>query len=101
MKQVTNRRLTDIEKNVQKITKFAPIIAAIKYHIYYDKLPKDEYRTLYCEYIGVDRKVFEEVNLMVLGDLHIMCEDIKPPPTPEELQSIIDELGRYTLEEIG
>ena len=69
---------------------------AIDKHIHYDELPKDEYKTLYCEYIGIDRETFEKVAVMVLGDLHIILRKIEPP-TDKELQAIIAEVEEKVL----
>ena len=85
------KRLENIEAHIEMLTKYAPIIVAIDKHIHYDELPKDEYKTLYCEYIGIDREIFEKVSEMVLGDLHIILRKIEPP-TDKELQEIIAEV---------
>ena len=85
------KRLDNIEAHIEMLTKYAPIIVAIDKHIHYDELPKDEYKTLYCEYIGIDREIFEKVSEMVLGDLHIILRKIEPP-TDKELQEIIAEV---------
>ena len=85
------KRLENIEAYIEMLTKYAPIIVAIDKHIHYDELPKDEYKTLYCEYIGIDREIFEKVSEMVLGDLHIILRKIEPP-TDKELQEIIAEV---------
>ena len=90
------KRLDNIEAHIEMLTKYAPIIVAIDKHIYYDELPKDEYKTLYCEYIGIDRKTFEKVAVMVLGDLHIILRKIEPP-TDKELQAIIAEVEEKVL----
>ena len=91
-----NKRLDNIEANIGMLTKYAPIIVAIDKHIHYDELPKDEYKTLYCEYIGIDRETFEKVAVMVLGDLHIILRKIEPP-TDKELQAIIAEVEEKVL----
>ena len=85
------KRLENIEAHIEMLTKYAPIIVAIDKHIHYDELPKDEYKTLYCEYIGIDRETFEKVAVMVLGDLHIILRKIETP-TDKELQAIMSEL---------
>lgn len=85
------KRLENIEAHIEMLTKYAPIIVAIDKHIHYDELPKDDYKTLYCEYIGIDREIFEKVSEMVLGDLHIVLRKIEPP-TDKELQEIIAEV---------
>ncbi len=85
------KRLENIEAHIEMLTKYAPIIVAIDKHIHYDELPKDDYKTLYCEYIGIDREIFEKVSEMVLGDLHIILRKIEPP-TDKELQEIIAEV---------
>jgi len=90
------KRLDSIEAHIEMLTKYAPIIVAIDKHIHYDELPKDEYKTLYCEYIGIDRETFEKVAVMVLGDLHIILRKIEPP-TDKELQAIIAEVEEKVL----
>ena len=85
------KRLENIEAHIEMLTKYAPIIVAIDKHIHYDELPKDDYKTLYCEYIGIDREIFEKVSEMVLGDLHIILRKTEPP-TDKELQAIIAEV---------
>lgn len=90
------KRLENIEAHIEMLTKYAPIIVAIDKHIHYDELPKDEYKTLYCEYIGIDRETFEKVAVMVLGDLHIILRKIEPP-TDKELQAIIAEVEEKVL----
>ncbi len=90
------KRLENIEAHIEMLTKHAPIIVAIDKHIHYDELPKDEYKTLYCEYIGIDRETFEKVSEMVLGDLHIILRKIEPP-TDKELQAIISEVENTVL----
>ena len=90
------KRLDNIEAHIEMLTKYAPIIVAIDKHIHYDELPKDEYKTLYCEYIGIDLETFEKVAVMVLGDLHIILRKIEPP-TDKELQAIIAEVEEKVL----
>jgi hypothetical protein len=90
------KHLENIEAHIEMLTKYAPIIVAIDKHIHYDELPKDEYKTLYCEYIGIDRETFEKVAVMVLGDLHIILRKIEPP-TDKELQAIIAEVEEKVL----
>ena len=85
------KRLENIEAQIVMLTKFAPIMVAIDKHIHYDELPTDEYKNLYCEYIGIERETFEKVSEMVLGDLHIILRKIEPP-TDKELQEIIAEV---------
>lgn len=93
-----DKRLANIEAQIEMLTKFAPIIVAIDKHIHYDELPKDEYKTLYCEYIGIDRETFEKVSAMVLGDLHVILRKIEPP-SHNELQEIIAEVESMVLDE--
>ena len=84
------KRLENIEAHFEKHTIYDPIIAAIDKHIYYDKLPKDEYKTLYCNYIGIKREIFEKASLAVLGDLHFMLDKFETP-TETEIEQIITE----------
>lgn len=90
------KRLENIEAHIEMLTKYAPIIVAIDKHIHYDELQKDEYKTLYCEYIGIDRATFEKVSEMVLGDLHVILRKFEPP-TDKELQEIIAEVEQNII----
>ena len=87
MKNYT-RRLAKIEAARPRL--FADILALIGRHAFYDEINDNE-RERYCCYIGVDRRVFEEVNRAVVGDLHVILRQIEPP-TPDELRSVIEEL---------
>lgn len=92
-----DKRLEQIEAHVERLTKYAPIIVAIEKNLYYDELPKDEYRALYCEYIGVDQEIFEQILLAALGDLHVILRKVEPP-TEKELQEIIAEVEDMVLD---
>ena len=59
--------------------------------VFYDELPEDSWRDLYCEYVGIDRTVMEHIMLTAVGDLHFILRDIEKP-TPEELKEIIAEV---------
>ena len=85
------KRLEKVETYIETLAKYAPIITSIDKHIHYDELLKDEYKALYCEYIGIDRETFENMAIVVLGDLHIILRKIEPP-TDKELQAIIAEV---------
>ena len=74
------------------MSKFAPVCSAIRNHLFYDELPED-LRDRYCEFIGIDRGVLENITLTALGDLHFILREIEKP-TPEELQEIIVEVGQ-------
>ena len=58
--------------------------------VQYDEL-SEEWRGLYCEYVGIDRAVMEHIMLTAVGDLHFILRDIEKP-TPEELKEIIAEV---------
>lgn len=90
------KRLKNIEAHIEMLTKYAPILVAIDKHIHYDALPKDEYKTLYCEYVGIEREIFEKAAVMVLGNLHIVLRTIEPP-TDKELPTIIAEVEQEVL----
>ena len=81
-------RLKAAEQKAAMLSKFAPIHIAIRRALFYDELPEDSWRDLYCEYIGIDRAVMEHIMLTAVGDLHFILHDIEKP-TPEELQEII------------
>ena len=87
MKKALDARMKAIEQKAAMLTKFAPIHVSIRKHLFYDELP-EEWRDLYCEYVGIDRAVMEHIMLTAVGDLHFILHDIEKP-TPEELQEII------------
>ena len=87
MKKTLDARMKAIEAKADMLTKFAPVHVAIRRSFFYDELP-EEWRDLYCEYVGIDRAVMEHIMLMAVGDLHFILHDIEKP-TPEELQEII------------
>mgnify|MGYP007111678526 CR=1 FL=1 len=87
MKKTLDARMRAIEQKAAMLTKFAPIHLAIRRSFFYDELP-EEWRDLYCEYVGIDRAVMEHIMLTAVGDLHFILHDIEKP-TPEELQEII------------
>lgn len=60
------------------LTKFAPVHVAIRRSFFYDELP-EEWRELYCEYVGIDRAVMEHIMLTAVGDLHFILHDIEKP----------------------
>ena len=83
-------RMRAIEHKADMLTKFAPVHIAIRRALFYDELPED-WRDLYCEFIGIDRAVMEHIMLTAVGDLHFVLRDIEKP-TPEELKEIIAEV---------
>ena len=87
MKKTLDARMRAIEHKADMLTKFAPVYVAIRKSFFYDELP-EEWRDLYCEYVGIDRAVMEHIMLTAVGDLHFILHDIEKP-TPEELQEII------------
>ena len=87
MKKALDARMKAIEAKAEMLTKFAPVHVAIRKSYFYDELP-EEWRDLYCEYVGIDRAVMEHIMLTAVGDLHFILHDIEKP-TPEELQEII------------
>lgn len=88
MKKTLDARMRAIEQKAEMLTKFAPIHIAIRRSFFYDELPEDSWRDLYCEYVGIDRAVMEHIMLTAVGDLHFVLRDIQKP-TPEELQETI------------
>ena len=87
MKKTLDARMRAIEHKADMLTKFASIHVAIRRSFFYDELP-EEWRDLYCQYVGIDRAVMEHIMLTAVGDLHFILHDIEKP-TPEELQEII------------
>ena len=90
------KRLEKVETYIETLAKYSLIMAAIDEYIHYDELPNDEYKTLYCEYIGIDRQIFENVNIAVLSDLHTTLQTIKRP-TDKEFREIIAEIEQEIL----
>ena len=88
MKKTLDARMRAIEQKAEMLTRFAPVHVAIRRSLFYDELPEDSWRDLYCEYVGIDRTVMEHIMLTAVGDLHFILHDIEKP-TPEELQEII------------
>ena len=84
-------RMRAIEQKTAMLTRFAPVHVSIRRHLFYDELPEDSWRDLYCEYVGIDRAVMEHIMLTAVGDLHFILRDIEKP-TPEELKEIIAEV---------
>ena len=90
MKKTLDARMRAIEHKADMLTKFAPVHVAIRKSFFYDELP-EEWRDLYCEYVGIDRAVMEHIMLTVAGDLHFILREFEQP-TPQELQEIIAEV---------
>ena len=86
------RRLAKIEAASPA---FADVLKLIRRGARYDEL-NDQQKSRYCSMIGTPRKVYEGVELAVVGDLHILLQKFDPP-TPDELKEIIDELEQTTL----
>ena len=95
-------RMRAIEQKTAMLTRFAPVHVSIRKHLFYDELPEDSWRDLYCEYIGIDRAVLEQIMQMALGDLHFIMRDIEKPTT-DELKEIIAEVEQMVTnsEELG
>ena len=74
---------------------FADVLKLIRRGARYDEL-NDQQKSRYCSMIGTPQKVYEGVELAVVGDLHILLQKFDPP-TPDELKEIIGELERTTL----
>ena len=87
MKKTLDARMRAIEHKADMLKKFTHVHVAIRKSFFYDELP-EEWRDLYCEYVGIDRAVMEHIMLTAVGDLHFILHDIEKP-TPEELQEII------------
>ena len=96
MKKTLDARMRAIEHKADMLTKFAPVHIAIRRALFYDELP-EEWRDLYCEYVGIDRAVMEHIMLMAVGDLHFILRDIEKP-TPEELKETIAEVEQMVTE---
>lgn len=96
MKKTLDARMRAIEQKAEMLTRFAPVHFSIRKHLFYDELPEDSWRDLYCEYVGIDRAVLENITLTALGDLHFILREIEKP-TPEELQEIIVEVEQMVI----
>ena len=68
---------------------FADVLKLIRRGARYDEL-NDQQKSRYCALIGTPQKVYEEIELAVVGDLHTLLQKFDPP-TPEELRDIIEE----------
>lgn len=68
---------------------FADVLKLIRRGARYDEL-NDQQKSRYCALIGTSQKVYEEIELAVVGDLHILLQKFDPP-TLEELRDIIEE----------
>lgn len=90
MRKTLDSRLKAVEQKTATASRFAAIRSAIRKHLYYDELSEPD-RTLYCEFIGIDRAVMEHIMLTVAGDLHFILREFEQP-TPQELQEIIAEV---------
>lgn len=86
-----DRRLARLEAAQPQL--FADVLTLIARHAYYDEITPQE-QARYCEFIGIEKKAFEDCNLMVLGDCHIMLEKVDTP-TPEELNQLIIDIENY------
>ena len=98
MKKTLDARMRAIEHKADMLTKFAPVHVSIRKHLFYDELPEDSWRDLYCEYVGIDRAVMEHIMLTVAGDLHFFLREFEKP-TPQELQEIIAEVEKMVNSE--
>lgn len=74
---------------------FADVLKLIRRGARYDEL-NDQQKSRYCSMIGTPQKVYEEIALDVVGDLHILLQRFDSP-TPDELKEIIDELEQTVL----
>ena len=74
---------------------FADVLKLIRRGARYDELDEHQ-KSRYCAMIGTPQKVYEEITLDVVGDLHILLQRFDPP-TPDELKEIIDELEQTVL----
>lgn len=88
MKSLFERRVEKLEaKSGQE---YSDINCLICQGRFYDEL-SEEQRYRYCEYYGVDKQAFEEVNLAVIGTLHFRLERKLKPPTSSEMNVLIEE----------
>ena len=74
---------------------FADVLKLIRRGAHYDEL-NDQQKSRFCSMLGTPQKVYEEIALAVVGDLHILLQKFDPP-TPEELKAIVDELKHSLL----
>ena len=91
MKKTLDAQMRAIEETAAMLWKFAPVNVAMSKAAFYDELPEDSWRDLYCEYIGIDRAVLEQIMQMALGDLHFIMRDVEKPTT-DELKEIVAEV---------
>ena len=69
---------------------FADVLKLIRRGARYDELD-DQQKSRYCALLGTPQKVYEEIELAVVGDLHTLLQKFEPP-TPDELRSVVEEL---------
>lgn len=74
---------------------FSDVLELIRQRARYDELDEQQ-KSRYCQMTGTPRKVYEEIALDVVGDLHILLQRFDSP-TPDELKEIIDELEQTVL----
>lgn len=87
------KRLAKLE--TKRHLPYADIFALIESHSFYDEISGIE-QAQYCEYIGIDRRAFEEINHAVLGDLHVKLRRVEAP-APDELRQIMTEIENQIL----
>ena len=75
---------------------FADVLKLIRRGARYDEL-NDQQKSRYCSMIGTPQKVYEEIELAVVGDLHILLQKFDPP-TPDELRQITADIEKQIIE---
>ena len=90
MRSIT-ARLNRLEATRPRL--FADILALIDRHAFYDEITPQE-QARFCEFIGIEKKAFEDCNNMVLGDCHVMLAKFDAP-TPEELDQLIKDIEHH------
>lgn len=94
MKSLFERRVEKLEaKSGQE---YSDINCLICQGRFYDEL-SEEQRYRYCEYYGVDKQAFEDVNLAVIGTLHFKLEHKRKPSTRAEMNALIEEIEKLVI----
>ena len=90
------RRVDELESIIGVDSLFDELYPLLDNHTYYDTL-SDHQKNLYCAYVGFDRKLIEEIQLLVLNDLHFQIAPKRPLPMPIKQEEIAQEVERIVL----
>ena len=86
-----DRRLQRLER----VGAWPDVQVLVENHKYYDELT-DRQKRRFCSMNGISRRVFEEIALLLFGDLHLLLMEFDPP-TGEEVAEIKAEITAGTF----